>query len=604
MLLIEKRTIGLKKKNKSPQNLRQIDFNTFFKTKNEITDAYTQNIINTFGNKIKYLNNHKIKQSNSQTKNKNHILNNTTKNFRPNKKKQEIKQLNSFKDLNININTQININSTLSITPEIQNYVNNNNSNIKNDQNQISPEIISIDSLFNNQDIPIKLSNLNIEYKDFEKSKSSNKAIGNIRAYAANTYQGIIRNYNEDRVSITLNIAKPNNINNDQWPKCSIFGIYDGHGGNICADFLRDKLHSFIIQDKNFPSNPKNALIKGFQKAEEYFISNYALNKDNPNELYDKSGSCALIALIIENICYIANVGDSRALISLNKGKDIRVLTTDHKPNEEHESKRIILNGGKIYQTQTSTKNNIQNQILIGPYRVSPGRLSVSRTIGDAEAKLNQFGGKKNVIISTPEITYFYIDDEIDFLMLGCDGIFDQLNNEEVVKCVWLTCDLDKCKDYYNIRNVHDQCSCSVDMIMKSALMRKTLDNVTVVLICFKNFEKEIMKRINFVNKENLYQYNCVSTEPNCDVEKIKMNSGLNKGYDIDELEDNNFKNGLKKDTPPSSTQFIFKGNGVSNVKKGKIVKKNSIKKNSKLPISPKMKAMIKTNYFPTYMKK
>ena len=82
------------------------------------------------------------------------------------------------------------------------------------------------------------------------------------------------------------------------------------------------------------------------------------------------------------------------------------------------------------------------------------------------------------------------------------------------------------------------------------------------------------------------------------------MNSGLNKGYDIDELEDNNFKNGLKKDTPPSSTQFIFKGNGVSNVKKGKIVKKNSIKKNSKLPISPKMKAMIKTNYFPTYMKK
>ena len=603
MLLNEKRILGLKKKNKSPQNLRQIDFNTFFKTKNEITDAYTQNIINTFGNKIKYLNNPKIKQSNSQTKNKNHILNNTTKNFRPNKKTTEIKQLNSFKDLNINISTQININSTLQISPEIQNNVNYNNTNIKNEQTQISPEIISINSLFNNQDIPIKLSNLNIEYKDFEKSKSSNKAIGNIRAYAANTYQGIIRNYNEDRVSITLNIAKPNNINNEQWPKCSIFGIYDGHGGNICADFLRDKLHSFIIQDKNFPSNPKNALIKGFQKAEEYFINNYALNKDNPNELYDKSGSCAIIALIIDNICYIANVGDSRALISLNKGKDIRVLTTDHKPNEEHESKRIILNGGKIYQTQTSTKNNIQNQILIGPYRVSPGRLSVSRTIGDAEAKLIQFGGKKNVIIPTPEITYFYIDDEIDFLMLGCDGIFDQLNNEEVVKCVWLTCNLDKSKDYYDIGNIHDQCSCAVDMIMKSALMRKTLDNITVVLICFKNFEKEIMKRINFVNKENLYQYNYISTEPNYNVEKIKMDSGLNHKYDIEELEENNCKNGFKNDSPPTSTKFIFKGNGISNVKKGKIVKKNSIKKNSKL-LSPKMRPLIKTNFFPTYMKK
>ena len=49
--------------------------------------------------------------------------------------------------------------------------------------------------------------------------------------------------------------------------------------------------------------------------------------------LNDKSGSCAVVALIVENICYIANVGDSRCLISMNKGKDIRVLTTDHKPN-------------------------------------------------------------------------------------------------------------------------------------------------------------------------------------------------------------------------------------------------------------------------------
>lgn len=27
------------------------------------------------------------------------------------------------------------------------------------------------------------------------------------------------------------------------WPKCSFFGVYDGHGGASCADFLRDNLH-------------------------------------------------------------------------------------------------------------------------------------------------------------------------------------------------------------------------------------------------------------------------------------------------------------------------------------------------------------------------
>jgi serine/threonine protein phosphatase PrpC len=31
------------------------------------------------------------------------------------------------------------------------------------------------------------------------------------------------------------------------WPKCSFFGVYDGHGGNVCADFLRDYLHQLVI---------------------------------------------------------------------------------------------------------------------------------------------------------------------------------------------------------------------------------------------------------------------------------------------------------------------------------------------------------------------
>lgn len=42
-----------------------------------------------------------------------------------------------------------------------------------------------------------------------EPSKCSSKRNGLIAAYAANTHQGIIRNYNEDRVSIILNMVKP-----------------------------------------------------------------------------------------------------------------------------------------------------------------------------------------------------------------------------------------------------------------------------------------------------------------------------------------------------------------------------------------------------------
>ncbi len=49
-------------------------------------------------------------------------------------------------------------------------------------------------------------------------------------------------------------------------------------------------------------------------------------------------------------MCYIANLGDSRAIMSLNKGKDIKVISNDHKPSEPDEISRIQKAGGRVYQ--------------------------------------------------------------------------------------------------------------------------------------------------------------------------------------------------------------------------------------------------------------
>ena len=73
-----------------------------------------------------------------------------------------------------------------------------------------------------------------------------------------------------------------------------------------------------------------------------------------------------------------------------------------------------------------------------GPVRVIPGRLSVSRTFGDAQAKMEKYQGNPNVVIADPEIYHVKIEDDThDFIMLGCDGIFDRLSTDYCCQEIW-----------------------------------------------------------------------------------------------------------------------------------------------------------------------
>ena len=155
----------------------------------------------------------------------------------------------------------------------------------------------------------------------------------------------------------------------------------------------------------------------------------------------EKSGSCAVVVMIVGEICYVINVGDSRAVLSSEGGSVVEPLSRDHKPSDPLERERIHSAGGQIYQTATTSAGNPETgekpEVIIGPIRVLPGRLSVSRTFGDVEAKLAETGGNPNVIIASPEIQKFKMGPEHDFVALGCDGIFDKLSNEDLSECVW-----------------------------------------------------------------------------------------------------------------------------------------------------------------------
>ena len=113
---------------------------------------------------------------------------------------------------------------------------------------------------------------------------------------------------------------------------------------------MRDNLNKYIIYDKYFPSNPQKAIANGFIYAEKIFFKNYTG--------LDSSGSCAIVVLIVENRVYIANVGDSRAILSAKNGSKFYPLSRDHRPGDEKEYKRILDAGGKIYKTEYEYGNN------------------------------------------------------------------------------------------------------------------------------------------------------------------------------------------------------------------------------------------------------
>ncbi len=72
-----------------------------------------------------------------------------------------------------------------------------------------------------------------------------------------------------------------------------------------------------------------------------------------------------------------------------------------------------------------------QYDMITGPLRVFPGRLSTTRTFGDFEAKDNSRDGNDKVIICEPEITSFEINDH-DMIVMGSDGLWDRVDNVEI----------------------------------------------------------------------------------------------------------------------------------------------------------------------------
>jgi serine/threonine protein phosphatase PrpC len=126
------------------------------------------------------------------------------------------------------------------------------------------------------------------------------------------------------------------------------------------------------------------AISTAYQKAEKEFFS-IAVDEQN-GKVLDKSGSCAVSALIMDEWCFIINLGDSRALYSFDSGNKLYQVSRDHKPNDKIELERIQKAGGSVYKDNMIKLNGKIVQVtekdlpagVTLPYRIKPGNIAVS----------------------------------------------------------------------------------------------------------------------------------------------------------------------------------------------------------------------------------
>ena len=255
--------------------------------------------------------------------------------------------------------------------PQIINPV-NNNININMNKNLVNKNIAEL---------------ANLHYPNYPQVQLSSNPIGKISAFAFNSYHGIAKIFNEDTIKVIVDyklnkVIKDINGNIIN-PTISYFAIYDGHGGDKCSIFLKEKFDTFLFNSTYFPMYIVKSINEAFIKAEQAFES-IAMDYQKAVML-DKSGSCALSALIIGEWCFVSYLGDSRGIYSFDSGKQLFQITRDHKPNDPIERLRIETAGGRIYKDTrlkiNGQKIHVNEQALPGfqfPFRVLPGNLAVS----------------------------------------------------------------------------------------------------------------------------------------------------------------------------------------------------------------------------------
>ncbi|CAH8329422.1 unnamed protein product [Eruca vesicaria subsp. sativa] len=218
-------------------------------------------------------------------------------------------------------------------------------------------------------------------------------------------------------------------------------GVHDGHGGPEASRFVNRHLFAYIHKfAKEEGGLSADVIKKAFKETEEDFC--HMVQRSLPLKPQMATvGTCCLFGAISDGTLYVANLGDSRAVLGrVVSGVSVAErLTTDHNVAVEEVRKEV------------KALNPDDSQIVMyirGVWRIK-GIIQVSRSIGDVYLKKPEFyrdpifqqhGNpiplRRPAMTAEPSIIVRKLKPQDLFLIFASDGLWEHLSDETAVEIV------------------------------------------------------------------------------------------------------------------------------------------------------------------------
>ncbi|XVF62463.1 hypothetical protein PTKIN_Ptkin09bG0009800 [Pterospermum kingtungense] len=214
----------------------------------------------------------------------------------------------------------------------------------------------------------------------------------------------------------------------------AFYAVFDGHGGPDAAAYI--KRNATKLED----SHRKAFLLADLALASESSVSG-------------SCGATVLTALVLGRHLLVANAGDCRAVLC-RKGVAVE-MSQDHRPSFLPERKRVEELGGYIDDGYLN------------------GYLAVTRALGDWDLKFPL--GSASPLIAEPDVRQIVLTEDDEFMVIGCDGIWDVMSSQFAVSLV-----------RRGLRRHDDPEKCAKELVNEASRLNSS-DNLTAIVIGFSS---------------------------------------------------------------------------------------------------------------------